>query len=394
MRRSEFILPEGIYLDGNSLGPISHFTRACMEKRLQEWQDHAVKGWEEWFTLPEHLSPTLAALVGVKPEEVITTGTITQNLHSLLGTFYRPTGAKKHIVATRLDFPTDLYALKSWADRHDAELRLAPSRDGYTIEEEDLENLLTDDVALVLLPVVLYASGQLLDIARLTQKAHEKGIVVGVDAAHSIGSVPHQLHDQQVDFAVWCTYKYLNAGPGAPGGLFVHEKHFDVMPGLPGWWGNDKHTAFEMKPFYRKGHGAAAYQTGTLSPVALAGVEGGLKPFAELGIEAIREQSLQLTEHFMHLIDEHLPEVQIVTPRAQTKRGGHVSIKHPDAQLISLALRDRGIIPDFRAPDLVRMAPVALYNTPEELENTVQVLRELLDSKAYLEYANKKTQVV
>ena len=394
MLRQDFIYPKGIYLDGNSLGLTSHASVKAIHRRLQEWQEQAVNGWESWFGLAETLSPTLADLMGAKPEEVVATGSITMNLHALLATFYQPTAQKRHLVATALDFPSDLYALQSWADRHQAELRLIPSRDGYTLEDEDIAAAFQEDVALVLLPTVLYASGQLLDIQRYAALAQQKGMVLGVDAAHSAGSVPHSLHDWGVDFAVWCSYKYLNAGPGAPGGLFVHEKHFDCLPGLRGWWGHQKSSTFEMRPYFTPEHGAGAYQISTPSILALAGLEGALEAFRKVSIQQIRARSLELTTHFIQLLEEHTPELRGVTPREAHRRGGHVSVQHPQARLLSLALRARGIVPDFRAPDLLRMAPVALYNTEEELLETVQVLRELLDSETYLEFEQQSTRVV
>ncbi|GEM47711.1 kynureninase [Deinococcus cellulosilyticus] len=394
MLRQDFIYPEGIYLDGNSLGLTSHASVQAIGRRLQEWQEQAVNGWESWFGLAETLSPTLADLMGARPEEVIATGSITMNLHALLATFYQPTAQKKHLVATALDFPSDLYALQSWAERHDAELRLIPSRDGYTLNDEDIAAAFQEDVALVLLPTVLYASGQLLDIQKYALLAQQKNIVLGVDAAHSAGSVPHHLHAWGVDFAVWCSYKYLNAGPGAPGGLFVHEKHFDRLPGLRGWWGHQKASTFEMRSYFTPEHGAGAYQISTPSILALAGLEGALEAFRKVGIEEIRARSLELTTHFMKLLDEHTPELRVVTPREVHRRGGHVSVQHPQARLLSLALREKGIVPDFRAPDILRMAPVALYNTEEELQQTVQVLRELLDTRSYMAFEQKSTRVV
>ncbi|GGJ53089.1 kynureninase [Deinococcus roseus] len=394
MLRQDFIYPTGIYLDGNSLGLASHASLKAIERRLQEWQQQAVNGWESWFGLAETLSPTLANLMGALPEEVIATGSITMNLHALLATFYKPTGQRRHLMATSLDFPSDLYALQSWAEREGAELRLIPSRDGYTLEEEDIRAAFQDDVALVLLPTVLYASGQLLDIGQYASLAREKGIVLGVDAAHSAGSVPHQLHDWGVDFAVWCSYKYLNAGPGAPGGLFVHQKHFAKLPGLRGWWGHQKSSTFEMHQHFTPEHGAGAYQISTPSILALAGLEGALEAFQKVGMQDIRARSLELTEHFMALLDQHTPELKVVTPRKAEHRGGHVSVQHPDARLLSLALRSRGIVPDFRTPDLLRMAPVAFYNTEEELEKTVLVLRELLDSGSYQQFRQQETRVV
>lgn len=385
MKREVFLLPRGIYLDGNSLGPLTLGAQAAIERRLAQWHRFAVSAWEEWLTLAERLRAPLARLVGASPHEVIPTGTTTVNLHALLATFYRPEGKRRHLLAASLDFPSDLYALRAWAERSGAELRLIPSRDGYTLHPDDIAAALTPDIALAWLPTVLYRSGQLLDVATITAQAHRQGIVIGWDAAHSIGAVPHHFHDDGVDMAVWCSYKYLNAGPGAPGGLFVHEKHHALRPGLPGWWGGDKRSQFEMRPEFTPAEGAGRYQISTPSILALAGLEGALSVFEEVGIAAIRARSLALTDYLMARIDALLPECTICTPRPHRERGGHVALVHPEAKLLSQALRQRQITPDYRPPNLLRLAPVALYNDEAELDETVRVLRELLDSGSYRE---------
>jgi kynureninase len=377
------MLPRGIYLDGNSLGPLSYAAQSAIERRLKQWQYKGVIAWEEWFALAERLSPALAKLVGARPAEVIATGALTVNLHSLMATFYRPQGARKHLVASSLEFPSDIYALQSWAARYDAELRLIPSRDGHTLDPDDILRALRDDVALALLPSVLYRSGQLLDIPTIAQAAQARGIVLGIDAAHSVGAVPHSFHDDGIDFAVWCSYKYLNAGPGAPGGLFVHERHFAHAPSLAGWWGSDKAQQFKMALAFEKAIGAGAYQISTPSILALAGLEGALAIFEEVEIHEVRRRSLQLTDYLIALVARALPEMTICTPRAPTARGGHVALEHPEAAHLSQALRQRQIIADYREPTLLRLAPVALYNTEAELETTVAALRELLDSHSY-----------
>lgn len=383
MKRDAFMLPRGIYLDGNSLGPLSYAAQSAIERRLKQWQYKGVSAWDEWFELAERLNPALAKLVGSKASEIITTGSITSNLHALLATFYKPKGKRQHILATSLDFPSDLYALRAWAERNGADLKLILSRDGHTLESNDIEAALTEDIALAVLPTVLYRSGQVLDWAKITQLGQAKGIIMGWDAAHSIGALPHQFHNENIDFAVWCSYKYLNAGPGAPGGLFVHEKHHDLEPGLPGWWGNDKASQFEMSPEFRKATDAGAYQISTPSILALAGLEGALAIFEEVSIEAIRERSLELTQYLIELADKNLAEMPIRSPRERAKRGGHVVLEHPEARLLSLGLRSKNIIPDYREPNLLRLAPVALYNRESELDITVQTLRELLDTGAY-----------
>ena len=386
-RLDAFLLPKGVYLDGNSLGPLSYGAQAAIERRMRQWQYHGVAGWDDWFGLAERLSGALGKLVGAYPDEVIATGSITVNLHALLATFHRPEGTRRSLLATELDFPTDLHALQSWAEIRGVPLRLVPSRDGHTLHDDDLDAALAGDVAFALLPTVLYRSGQLLDVRRWSGVARERGVVLAWDAAHTIGALPHHLHDDGADLAVWCSYKYLNAGPGAPGGLFVHRRHHDAVPSLRGWWGHDKATQFAMEPTFTKADGAGAFQLGTPPILALAGLEGALAVFEDVGIQAVRERSLTLTGYLMAQADAHLPEMTVVTPREPGRRGGHVALAHPEALRLSLALRRRGVIPDFRPPDLLRLAPVALYNTEADVDRAVAILRELLDTGAHLDEA-------
>lgn len=377
--REAFLLPNGIYLDGNSLGPASLAAHAAIERRFRQWQHHGVQAWEDWFGLAERLAPALSRLVGGYPDEVIPTGSITVNLHALLAGLYRPADERRTIVALGNEFPSDLYALRSWTERFGGELRLVAARDEL-VGEREIEAALDETVALVWLPVVGYRSGQRFDTARLTRSAHEAGALIGWDAAHSIGAVPHAFHDDGVDAAVWCSYKYLNAGPGAPGGLFLHRRHHDRMPGLPGWWGFDKDDQFAMRPDFEAAQGASGWQIATPSILATAGLEGALALFEEVAIDEVRERSLALTSQLLDLFDGHVPEFEIVTPREPHRRGGHVAVRHPHAALLSLTLRERGIVADHRAPDLLRFAPVAFFTLDRELERTVEVLRELLDT--------------
>ena len=376
--REAFLLPKGIYLDGNSLGPASLAAHAALERRFRQWQHRAVEGWEEWFGLAERLAPALGRLVGAHPDEVVPTGGITVNLHALLAGFYRPHGERNAIVALAREFPSDLYALRSWTERMGGELRLVGGQDEL-VDETEVEAALDETVALAWLPVVGYRSGQRFDVARLTRAAHAVGALAGWDAAHSVGALPHTFHDDGVDVAVWCSYKYLNAGPGAPGGLFVHRRHHGRTPGLPGWWGHAKDGQFALRPDFTAAEGAGGWQIGTPSILALAGLEGALALFEEVGIEEVRARSLQLTERLRIGLERDVPELTIVTPRAADRRGGHVAVRHPEAARLSQALRARDVVPDHRPPDLLRLAPVAFYSLDDEIDQVVELLRELLD---------------
>ena len=221
---------------------------------LDSWKEYGIDGWTKgqypWFYFPEILSEMCAPLVGASKDEVIITGSTTANLHQLVASFYRPEGKRTKIVADELNFPSDLYAISSQLSLHGLDVKdhmiIVKSRDGYTLEEEDIINALTDDVALIVLPSVLYRSGQVLDIQLLTEAAHKRNIIIGFDLCHSIGSVPHELDKWDVDFAFWCNYKHLNGGPGATGGIYVNRKHFGRKPGLAGWFGSDKEKQFDM----------------------------------------------------------------------------------------------------------------------------------------------------
>src|SRR5918994_3928622 len=267
-----YVPPDTIYLDGNSLGLLSRDAEAALLGALDDWKRLGVAGWlgaePAWFSLGEELGARTAPLVGAEAEAVVVTGSTTVNLHNLVATFYRPAGERRQIVATALDFPSDVYALGSQIALKGGDpacdLVLVPSRDGRTVAEADIVAAMTDEVALVMLPSVLYRSGQLLDMAWLTAAAHERGITIGWDCAHSVGAVPHRFDDWGVDFAFWCSYKYLNAGPGAVGALYVDRRHWGKAPGLAGWWGYHKERQFDMVHAWEGAPAAGAWQIGTI----------------------------------------------------------------------------------------------------------------------------------
>lgn len=396
--RERFYVPHGtIYLDGNSLGLLSHDAESAVLRALASWKEQGINGWLEadppWFTLGEELGARMAALVGATPESVIVTGTTTVNLHQMVGTFYEPTATRRRIVATSLDFPSDVYALQSQIRLHggdsERDLVLVPSRDGRMIAEDDIIAAMADDVALVLLPSVLYRSGQLVDMARLTRAAHDRGALIGFDCAHSVGALSHAFDDWDVDFAVWCTYKYLNAGPGAVGALYVNQRHFGRDPALAGWWGYRKDRQFDMAHHWEGAANAGAWQISTIPLLSAAALMGSLTIFEEAGIDAIREKSLAQTDYLISLIEasglcDKPYRYRIGTPRDHAMRGGHVAVEHDQAARIAQALKARGIIPDFRQPDVIRLAPIALSTTYLEIWRAVQALREIIETGEYL----------
>lgn len=402
--REEFYLKsDSIYMDGNSLGLLSKRAERTLLESLDDWKEHGIDGWTQgkhpWFSLSEKLGEMSATLVGASPEEVIVTGSTTVNLHQLVSTFYQPKGARTKILADELTFPSDIYALQSQLRTHgyDPETHLirVKSRDGRFLEEDDIIEAMTDDIALVILPTVLYRSGQILDMKRLTAEAHRRGILIGFDGCHSIGAIPHSFSEWGVDFAYWCNYKHLNGGPGCVGGLYVNRKHFGTKPGLAGWFGSRKDKQFDMEHTLTPAESAGAYQIGTPHVLSLAPLIGSLEIFKEAGIENIREKSLEINQYLMNLIEYELQDYGFIigNPREDIRRGGHVSLEHEEAARICKALKENGVIPDFRAPNIIRLAAVALYTSYTEIWEVVQILKKIMSEKQYEKFENKREVV-
>ena len=404
-RRRFFIRPGTIYLDGNSLGLLSRDSEAAIKNVLRSWKTLGIRGWLEadppWFYLAERLGARCAALVGAGPNEVVMSGTTTVNIYALVNTFYRPDGRRTKIVADRLDFPTDIYALKSILKLRGLDpaehLVLAGSRDGLTLDEREIARLFDETTALVFLPSVLYRSGQLLDMGSLTARAHEKGIPIGFDCSHSVGAVPHEFDRWGVDFALWCSYKYLNGGPGATAFLYVNQKHFGKEPALAGWFGSDKDRQFDMSLDFTPAPDAGRWQISSPSILNAAPLIGSLDIIEEAGLGAIRDKSLRMTRFLMDMVDGLLTEgpygFSVGNPRPDDRRGGHVALVHPEAVRFAEALRGRGVVPDFRPPDIIRVAPVALYNTYAELWTLVRHLRGIIESREYERFAAERKAI-
>ncbi|GAA0372964.1 kynureninase [Bacillus horti] len=399
--RNEFYIQSGqIYLDGNSLGLLSKRAEKSLLEVLDTWKQNGIDGWTEgddpWFYLPEALGGKMAPLVGAKAEEVIVTGSTTSNLHQLVATFYQPTKERNKILADDLAFPTDIYALQSQLKLKgydpDAYLVKAPSVDGHLLNEEDIIAVMNEDVAVIVLPSILYRSGQILDMERLTKEAHKRGILIGFDLCHSIGSIPHQLSDWGVDFAFWCTYKHLNGGPGAVGGLYVNAKHFGRIPGLTGWFGSRKDKQFDMEHQLTPAEHAGAFQMGTPHLLSMAPLIGSLELFNEAGIKKVRKKSIALNEYMQQLIEHELGSYgfELKSPLNSENRGGHLFLVHPEAARICKALKEEQIIPDFRSPNGIRLAPVALYNSYQDVWLTIQKLKEIMKEEKYKKFENKR----
>jgi kynureninase len=391
--RDRFYLPPGggIYLDGNSLGLLSRDAEASLLRVLNEWRERVIEGWTEadppWFFLAERLAARAAALVGAEPGAVAVTGSTTVNLHQLLATLFVPAlPGRTRILADELNFPSDLYAIESHLCLRGLDpathLVKVASRDGRTLDEDDIARAFTSDVQIAVLPSVLYTSGQLLDMAFLTRQAQKWGVLIGWDLSHSIGAVPHELDDCGADFAFWCHYKYLNAGPGAVGGLYLNRRHWGRAPGLAGWWGSRKDRQFDMTHTFNPSEGAGALQIGTPHLLSLAPLEGALTLHEEAGMDRLRAKSLALTDFLRRLVEAELSALgfSAATPREDARRGGHLALVHPDAARLSRALRAVGVVPDFRPPDIIRLAPVALYTSFAECVEAIRRLKRLCEA--------------
>lgn len=399
--KEEFYLqPNKIYMDGNSLGLMSKRAEKAALDVIEDWKNNGIDGWLDgkypWYYLSEKLSLDMAQLVGGKQEEVIITGSTTINLHQILSSFYKPTEERYKIVADELNFPSDIYAIKSHLQAkgldEGSHLKLVKSRDGHFINEDDIINSFTEDVHMAVLPSVFYRSGQLLNMQRITEAAHKRGILVAFDLSHSAGAIPHELSEWNVDFAFWCTYKHLNGGPGSVGAMYVNERHFGIQPGLAGWFGSDKNKQFNLDIEMSASDHAGAYQVGTPHVLSLAPLIGALSIFSEVGMGNIREKSLTLTTYLMELIKTELATegFTIASPVEDSVRGGHVFLEHKEAARICKALKGVGVTPDFRGPSGIRLAPVALYSSYMDVYEAVKRLKKIMDKKTYLEFENER----
>ena len=407
--RDRFELPSGphgeprVYLVGNSLGPLPRAARDAVGRVLDTWSREGVDGWfvppDPWYGLDERFLETLAGLTGARPYEVAVMNGLTVNLHLLLATFFTPSGERTKILIESPCFPSDRFVVETQLRWHglDPEAHLievdAESGAGL-IEEERFERILSSrghEIALFLLGGVNFLTGQRFDLERLAAASRSAGVPFGVDLAHGFANVPLQLHEWQVDFAAWCHYKYGNAGPGAPAGLFVHERHLagEPLPRLGGWWGNDPSTRFRMQldPEFVPRADAAGWQLSCPSALAMAPLGPALALLAEAGPRRLREKSLRLTGYLEWLIDRWLPESsseaswELLTPRDPERRGAQLSLRIPRG---ALAVQDRlqaeHVISDFREPDVIRLAPSPLFNSYLDVWRAAAALRDALGS--------------
>lgn len=390
--------PDGgdcLYFTGNSLGLQPRAVRELLQQELDDWARLGVQGHTEarrpWMPYHENFTELNARLVGAKPHEVVQMNSLTVNLHLMMVSFYRPTADRPAILIEKPAFPSDRHAAASQIRFHgfdpDTDLiEIGPREGEGNIRREDLMALIEEQghrIALVLLPGVQYYSGQVFDMAAITKAAQARGARVGFDLAHAAGNIPLQLHDWGVDFAAWCSYKYLNGGPGAIAGCFVHERHAEdeSLPRFAGWWGHDKSSRFRMGPEFHPIAGAEGWQLSNPPILAMTPVLASLRIFDEVGMEALREKSLKLSDTLLAWLDERLPDaVDIITPRDEQQRGCQLSLrlKNGNGRKVFEALERDGVICDWREPDVIRIAPVPLYNRFEDLYHFVARLEKAI----------------
>jgi kynureninase len=398
--RNEFHLPiqkngePYVYLCGNSLGLQPKSTREAIEQELKDWENYGVEGHlhakNPWMPYHEFLTNAMAKVVGAKPIEVVVMNTLSVNLHLMMVSFYRPTKTRNKILIEFDAFPSDKYAVESQIKFHGLDpkecLIELKARDGEElIRKEDIEKVIEeqgDDIALIMIGNTNYYTGQFFDMKRITELGHAKGCKVGFDCAHGAGNVELNLHDSGADFAVWCSYKYINSGPGSLGGCFVHERHANdkSLPRFAGWWGHNKETRFGMRDGFDPIPGVESWQLSNPPILSMAAILASLKIFEEAGISNLRKKAIQLTGYLEYLVDELKDDrIKIITPRNPLERGSQLSIqvKSADKGLFD-KITQKGVIADWREPDVIRVAPIALYNSYEDVFRFVEILKSEL----------------
>lgn len=388
--RDEFLIPkhegrEQLYFCGNSLGLQPKATRPALMEELHNWAEHGVEGHFQgrypWMPYHAFVRDSLAECVGAQPGEVVAMNSLSANLHLLMVSFYRPTPERPAILIEAGAFPSDRYAVESQIRFHGFDpttdlIEIEGDEADGTISDAAIERALTEHghrIALVLWPGVQYRTGQAFDLKGLVDRAHAQGCIVGFDLAHGVGNLPLQLHDSGVDFAVWCSYKYLNSGPGAIAGAFVHERHArSDRPRFAGWWGHDQATRFRMGPQFVPTPGADGWQLSNPPIFALAPLRVSLEIFQRAGMRELRAKSEHLTGYLEALIQQRLGHVlQIVTPREPARRGCQLSLRVHGGRERGRALFEhlmaRGIVGDWREPDVIRISPTPLYNRFEDV---------------------------
>ncbi len=398
--RSQFHLPiqkngqAYIYFCGNSLGLQPKSTVTALQQELLDWKNLGVEGHfhakNPWMPYHEFLTQAMAKVVGAKPTEVVVMNTLTVNLHLMMVSFYRPKGKRNKILIEADAFPSDKYAAESQIRLHgldpkDCLIELKARPNEVCLRSEDIQATIEEqgeEIALIMLGNTNYYTGQYFDIKKITEWGHAKGCFVGFDCAHGAGNVALNLHESGCDFAVWCNYKYLNAGPGGMGGAFVHERHHHdaSIPRLEGWWGHNKETRFKMRDAFEPIPSTEAWQLSNPPILAMAAVWASLKLFDEVGMNKLRKKANALTGYLEYLVQTLGDDViNIITPADPNQRGSQLSIqvKNADKTLFN-KITEQGVIADWREPDVIRVAPVAMYNSFEDVFHFYNILKNNL----------------
>jgi kynureninase len=400
--RARFHVPahgdgECVYLCGNSLGLQPRAAGRYLDEELEAWRRFGVEGHfrgrRPWKDYHEQFAAPLAMLAGAREHEVVCMNGLTVNLHLLMVSFFRPTRSRYKLLIERSAFPSDRYAVLSQLQFHgldpdDALIEVGRRAGETALRDEDIAAAIRDAgeaLALVLLPGVQYLSGEALDIAQLTREAHAVGALAGWDLAHAIGNLPLELHEAGADFAAWCSYKYLNGGPGAVAGAFIHERHSrdPDLPRFAGWWGHDKTARFRMAPDFTPMPGAEGWQISNPPVLGMAALLASLEIFMDAGIAPLRAKSLALTGLLARRLEEALAgEVEILTPLSPARRGCQLSLRLRDGAETGRVVHERlgtaGMVCDWREPDVIRVAPVPLYNRYQDIERFVSALEKAL----------------
>jgi kynureninase len=398
--REEFYFPvfgdrPAVYFTGNSLGLQPRSAQDYIVDELEDWANLGVEGHfharHPWFRYQDFLTEQIAQLLGAKPVEVVSMGSLTTNLHLLLVSFYRPSAIRYKILIEYDAFPSDLYAVETQARFHgfdpaDAVIQLKPRAGEHTLRHEDVLAAIRehgDSLSTVMLGAVNYYTGQFFDLAGIAAAAHAAGATCGFNLAHAAGNVPLELHAWEVDYACFCSYKYLNAGPGGVSGIFVHERFADdaALPRFAGWWGNDPDTRFRMPRNFEPARGARSWQQSNAPVLSMAALRASLDVFSKAGMmEPLRRKSLELTAYLEYVIQQvnrqhEVPPITVITPSDPARRGCQLSmIVQPNGRKVFEALQAHGVIVDWREPDVIRAAPVPLYNSFEDVYRFGQLL--------------------
>lgn len=383
-----------LYFTGNSLGLQPKTTKEAVEQELDDWANFAVEGHfkakNPWMPYHELLTNDMAEIVGAKPEEVVIMNSLTANLHFLMISFYNPTKKRFKILIESDAFPSDRFAVKSQLKLHSFDpkndlIEWSPRGNENLLRIEDLQEIIKkngDEIALILVGGVNYYTGQLLDLKKIAKIGHSKGCKVGIDLAHGVGNVNLKLHESGIDFAAWCTYKYLNSGPGSLGGIFVHNKHKKnkSLKRLTGWWGQNKSKRFKMREELDISNGAEGWQLSNPAILSMAAIKASLELFRKVGMNKLRMKSINLTGYLEYLILQmNNKNIDIITPKDPNQRGCQLSIKLNNSnKILHENLRLNNVITDWRDPNVIRCAPVPFYNSYQDVYNFVKILRKLL----------------